>query len=59
MPRHAKKTRARGGASCPCPRCKGDTRVLVTRRMDLLVQRQRECLGCERRFVTYEKVSKK
>jgi transcriptional regulator NrdR family protein len=51
----SKVKRVRGGASIPCPRCKGPTRVLQTRRQpDLTVRRERTCLRCKVTFDTHE-----
>lgn len=48
--------RLRGGASIPCPRCKGPTRVLQTRRnADKSVRRERTCLDCKIVFDTNER----
>jgi len=51
--KHKKK---RGGASIPCPICKGPTRVLQTRRNeDLTVRRERRCEKCSLSFDTNER----
>jgi len=51
-----KTKRPRGGASIPCPRCKGPTRVLQTRRnIDKSVWRERNCPKCEHVFDTLER----
>lgn len=48
--------RLRGGASIPCPKCKGPTRVLQTRRNpDKTVRRERTCLDCQIIFDTQER----
>lgn len=40
-----------------CPYCRGeDTKVLETREAEGVTRRRRECLGCEKRFTTYEQV---
>jgi transcriptional repressor NrdR len=41
-----------------CPYCKHDeTKVIDSRNsQDFSIRRRRECLGCERRFTTYEKI---
>lgn len=41
-----------------CPFCKnGDTKVIDSRAsLDSAIRRRRECLACERRFTTYEKI---
>lgn len=42
-----------------CPYCgQGDSRVLETRLADegYSIRRRRECLGCQKRFTTYEKL---
>jgi len=51
------KGRPRGGASCPCPECSGHSEVIVTKRVDLKVLRERKCLSreCGARFRTVEK----
>ena len=52
--------RERGGASIPCPRCGGPTRVLQTRRnTDKTVRRERTCLVCEIVFDTQEARNRK
>jgi len=52
----SKIKRVRGGASIPCPRCKGPTRVLQTRRNpDRTVRRVRTCLNCAIVFDTRER----
>jgi len=51
----SKVKRMRGGATILCPRCKGPTRVLQTRRNpDNTVRRERTCLGCDIIFDTNE-----
>jgi len=48
--------RARGGASIPCPLCRGRTGVKQTRRnRDDTVRRERTCLACSVVFYTNEK----
>lgn len=49
----------RGGASMSlftCPHCKAshDGRIIDSRDGDGFVRRRRECLGCRRRYTTYE-----
>ena len=41
-----------------CPFCKHDeTKVIDSRNsQDFSIRRRRECLSCERRFTTYEKI---
>jgi transcriptional repressor NrdR len=41
-----------------CPFCRaGETKVIDSRAcQDFAIRRRRECLGCERRFTTYEKI---
>lgn len=41
-----------------CPFCRtGDTSVIDSRAsQDFVIRRRRKCLGCERRFTTYEKI---
>lgn len=41
-----------------CPYCQGDSRVIDSRaNLDLnTVRRRRECMECEKRFTTYEKI---
>lgn len=40
-----------------CPVCgHSDSKVLDSRPADDSIRRRRECLGCQRRFTTYEKV---
>ena len=41
-----------------CPYCKHDeTKVIDSRNsQDFSIRRRRECLSCERRFTTYEKI---
>lgn len=48
--------RLRGGASAPCPRCGGPSRVIVTRRLGDQISRRRECLArrCRHEFKTTE-----
>lgn len=52
----AKKTRPRGGASAPCPKCGGPTHVEVTRRREDAVVRNRVCVRkrCGHKFMTSE-----
>jgi len=53
-----KKKRKRGGASMPCPECGSHSHVIITKRIDDKVERQRECLGRRpHKFHTYEEVS--
>ena len=40
-----------------CPYCGADSRVLDSRRSGDDVRRRRQCLDCERRFTTYERVA--
>jgi len=40
-----------------CPYCGKDTRVTNKRDSPEGVRRRRECLGCKKRFTTYEKVA--
>jgi transcriptional repressor NrdR len=40
-----------------CPYCGKDSRVLDSRGARDVVRRRRECLGCSRRFTTYERVA--
>jgi transcriptional regulator NrdR family protein len=51
-----RKKRLRGGASAPCPRCKGPSHVIITRRDEERprVNRHRECLKCGTTFETKE-----
>lgn len=58
------KKRERGGASHPCPKCKDDSHVLVTRREvtrrhNDFVSRKRQCLSCGQPFTTIEIIPKK
>lgn len=57
-----KKTtrRKRGGASCLCPKCRGNSRVLLTRRADEHVWRKRQCVQkqCKEVFETEERKKK-
>jgi len=40
-----------------CPYCSyGETKVIETRESENTTRRRRECLKCEKRFTTYEKV---
>jgi len=41
-----------------CPFCRnGDTSVIDSRAsQDFVIRRRRKCLGCDRRFTTYEKI---
>lgn len=50
------KGRPRGGASVPCPQCRADSRVLVTRRIDGEVTRNRTCTRGHA-FLTTERVA--
>lgn len=47
-----------GNASVRCPICKHDeTKVIDSRTsQDFSIRRRRECLSCERRFTTYERI---
>jgi transcriptional repressor NrdR len=40
-----------------CPYCGGDSKVTDKRASPEGVRRRRECLKCEKRFTTYEKIS--
>ena len=40
-----------------CPYCGSDSRVLDSRGGKDTVRRRRECLACERRFTTYERLA--
>jgi len=41
-----------------CPYCaKADSKVIDTRESDETIRRRRECLKCNRRFTTYERVA--
>lgn len=57
MARVEKKVRERGTQSSPCPDCGGNSRVIKTYRRDGATWRLRECVSCESRFETTEKVS--
>jgi transcriptional regulator NrdR family protein len=46
--------RVRGGASHPCPQCGAVTRVLRTTKIDMTVQRHRQCLRCHHEYHTTE-----
>lgn len=53
--RKQKATRPRGGASVPCPKCAGNTSVVVTNRDEnSKVVRLRKCLRCSETFRTLE-----
>lgn len=39
-----------------CPHCHAETKVIDSRVDDQSVRRRRECLGCENRFTTYERI---
>lgn len=39
-----------------CPNCKRETQVIDTREADNSVRRRRECLHCQHRFTTYERL---
>ena len=39
-----------------CPFCRGDSKVIDSRPIPDGIRRRRECLQCERRFSTYEKI---
>ncbi|MEY3172679.1 MAG: Transcriptional repressor NrdR [Planctomycetota bacterium] len=47
-----------GAAAVRCPYCRHDeTKVIDSRTsQDLSIRRRRECLSCERRFTTYERI---
>ena len=47
-----------GVASMLCPFCRnGESKVIDSRGSeDFVIRRRRECLSCERRFTTYEKI---
>ena len=47
-----------GAAPVQCPSCKHDeTKVIDSRTsQDFSIRRRRECLSCERRFTTYERI---
>lgn len=53
-----KKKRPRGGASVPCPKCGGPSRVVDTRRSDKIgsVQRKRLCIPKGHSFESEETV---
>src|SRR5512143_3754594 len=41
-----------------CPYCgKEQNRVIDTRESDETIRRRRECIGCGRRFTTYERIA--
>jgi transcriptional repressor NrdR len=42
----------------PCPECKGKTKVIDTRLRDSVVRRRRECLDCQHKFYTTERITK-
>ena len=44
-----------------CPVCQGDSKVLDTRWIEEenSIRRKRECIQCNKRFVTYEKIEDK
>lgn len=48
--------RPRGGASVPCPRCGGPSRVVETRRLDPMrtVHRKRKCVDNNHSFESEE-----
>ncbi len=39
-----------------CPYCNGDTKVIDKRGVEELNRRRRECLNCNKRFTTYERI---
>ncbi len=39
-----------------CPNCKGQSQVVDSREAENSIRRRRECLGCEQRFTTYERI---
>ncbi len=39
-----------------CPNCKAESQVIDTREAENSVRRRRECLTCQQRFTTYERV---
>lgn len=41
-----------------CPYCGGDSKVTDKRGSPLGIRRRRECLKCEKRFTTYERLSR-
>lgn len=50
------KTRPRGGASVPCPKCGASSKVLETRRQDASTSRWRVCSNKKpHKFETEEK----
>ena len=53
--------RKRGGASMRCPRCGEPSRVTDTRRVPNLrvIQRTRQCKGCDASFLTEERVARR
>ena len=51
------KGRKRGGASVPCPTCGADSRVVLTRRTDHKVRRNRACVEHGHEFSTMERVA--
>jgi len=40
-----------------CPYCGSDSRVLDSRGVSGQVRRRRQCMSCERRFTTYERIA--
>jgi transcriptional repressor NrdR len=49
---------SQGGVIMMCPFCRqGETKVIDSRAsQEFAIRRRRECLSCERRFTTYEKI---
>jgi transcriptional repressor NrdR len=39
-----------------CPQCKKQSQVIDTREAENGIRRRRECLSCEQRFTTYERI---
>lgn len=39
-----------------CPNCKKESQVIDSREADNSIRRRRECLHCQQRFTTYERV---
>lgn len=39
-----------------CPNCKNESQVIDTREAENSIRRRRECLDCQNRFTTYERV---
>jgi len=56
-PKKNMKGRKRGGASVPCPSCHADSQVVLTRRENQAVARNRICVGrAQHAFLTIERV---